>query len=215
MTALADRYETLAVSAVHDVMRGLGIDGNVLPPTIRPLIPEKKLAGLAFTVDGRRTTTADRHATLLAWSRLLSKVPPGCVLVCQPNDDELALMGELSAEALRLKGVRGYVVDGGCRDADGLLAMGFQVFCRFLTPADIVGRWLPNTPGHPIVIGEVTIETGDVVFGDRDGVIVVPGDRAEEILAETETVMGTESAMRKAIRGGMDPEAAYLKFGKF
>jgi regulator of RNase E activity RraA len=215
MTALADRFEALTVSAVHDVMRGMGLDGFVLPPTIRPLLPERRLAGLAFTVDGRRTTTADRHATLLAWSRLLSKVPPGCVLVCQPNDDELALMGELSAEALRLKGVRGYVVDGGCRDVDGLLAMGFQVFCRFFTPADIVGRWLPNTPGHPITIGEVMIETGDIVFGDRDGVIAVPGDRAEEIVALAEKVMSTESAMRIAIKGGMDPEAAYLEFGKF
>ncbi len=215
MTSLADRYEASSVSAVHDVMRAMNIEGRVLPTTIRPLIPEKKLAGLAFTVAGRRTTTADAHATLLAWSRLLSKAPPGCVLVCQPNDDELALMGELSAEALRLKGVRGYIVDGGCRDADGLIAMNFQVFCRFFTPSDIVGRWLPDNPGHPITIGDVDIETGDVVFGDRDGVIVVPGDRAEEIVAKAETVMATESAMRQAIRGGMDPEAAYLEFGKF
>ncbi|MSP83156.1 MAG: RraA family protein [Alphaproteobacteria bacterium] len=215
MAELADRFERLTVSVVHDVMRGIGIEGAVLPPTIRPLLPERRLAGLAFTVDGHRVSNTDRHTTLLAWSRLLSKVPPGCVLVCQPNDDELALMGELSAEALRLKGVRGYIVDGGCRDVDGLLAIGFQVFCRFFTPSDITGRWLPNTSGHPITIGDVTIQTGDIIFGDRDGVIVVPGDRAEEIVNEAETVTATESAMRRAIKGGMDPEAAYLKFGKF
>lgn len=215
MTPLAQRYEALTVSAVHDVMRALGIEGQVLPPSLRPLIPEKKLAGLAYTVAGQRTSTADKHTTLLAWARLLSKTPPGCVLVCQPNDDELALMGELSAEALARKGVRGYIVDGGCRDVEGLLAMGFQVFCRFFTPSDITARWLPNNPGHPITIGDVEIQTGDVVFGDRDGVIVVPADRADEVVAKAEAVMATESDMRRAIKGGMDPEAAYLEFGKF
>jgi regulator of RNase E activity RraA len=61
----------------------------------------------------------------------------GTVVVCQPHTHEIALMGELSAAALKLKGVRGYLVDGGTRDVDMIVELGFPVFCSFATPADI------------------------------------------------------------------------------
>ena len=215
MPDLSLRLEACYVSAAHDVMRAMGLADFVLPAALRPILPEQRLAGPAFTVGGRRVEGADAHATLLAWTGVLSKTPPGTVLVCQPNDRELALMGELSAEALRRKGVRGYIVDGGCRDVDFLLAMRFQVFCRFFTPADVVGRWLPDGLGEPILIGGVAIATGDYVFGDRDGIIVIAAARAAEIVERTERVIATESDMRKAIQAGMDAEAAYLKYGKF
>ena len=96
------------------------------------------------------------------------------VLVCQPHTYDIALMGELSAETLNFRGVRGYVVDGGCRDTDFILELGFPVFCSFTTPKDIVGRWVPDRFGEPLTIGEVTIRTGDYLLGDRDGVVIIP-----------------------------------------
>ena len=70
-------------------------------------------------------------------------------------------MGELSAQTLQARGVLGYVVDGGSRDTDLVLAQGFPVFCSFLTPADIVERWVPDRYGEPVTIGSVTDRTGD------------------------------------------------------
>ena len=64
-------------------------------------------------------------------------------------------MGELSAETLKPKGVRGYVADGGCRDVDFILRLGFPVWCRYFTPRDIVGHWLPDAFDQPITIGAV------------------------------------------------------------
>ncbi len=124
-------------------------------------------------------------------------------------------MGELSAQTLQARGVLGYVVDGGSRDTDLVLAQGFPVFCSFLTPADIVERWIPDRYGEPITIGSVTIATGDYLLGDRDGVVIVPRAIAEEVVAKTEEVVATESDMRRALTGGMDPVAAYEKYGKF
>jgi regulator of RNase E activity RraA len=124
-------------------------------------------------------------------------------------------MGELSAETLKLKGVRGYVADGGCRDVDFILKLGFPVWCRYLTPRDIVGYWLPDGFDQPIRIGEVTIRPGDLALGDRDGMVILPQDRAEEIVAAAETAIGTENLVRKAILEGMDPQEAYIKYGKF
>ena len=213
--ALAGRLLNCYAAAVHDVLRNMGYDRCVLPASIKPLDPTRKLAGEIYTVSGHVDATLDPHETLVQWTGLLSKAPPGKVLVCQPNTYEIALMGELSAETLNFRGIRGYVVDGGCRDTDFILGLGFPVFCSFNTPKDIVGRWIPDRLGEPITIGEVTISSGDYLLADRDGVVVIPGKIADDVVKKTEDVLQTESRVRTAILGGMDPQEAYLKFGKF
>jgi regulator of RNase E activity RraA len=212
---LAGRLMSCYASAVHDVLRAMGHPRCVLPPAIRPLDPAKKLTGEIYTVGGHLDMTREPHDTLVQWTGLLSKAPAGKVLVCQPSNHEIALMGELSAETLHHKGVRGYVVDGGCRDTDFILELVFPVFCSFTTPKDIVARWVPDRFGEPIMIGDVTVSTGDFLIGDRDGVVVIPSALAEEAVTRTEEVMQTENKVRTAILAGMDPQAAYLKFGKF
>jgi regulator of RNase E activity RraA len=166
-------------------------------------------------MNGRVDAAADEHATLLAWTGFLSRAPTGHVVVCQANDDRVAHMGELSAETLKLRGVRGYVVDGGCRDVEFLLTMGFPVYCRYFTPSDIVGYWLPDAYDVPVRIGAVTINAGDYLLGDRDGVCIIPRQHADAIVDAAEQAASTENDMRDAILGGMDPQQAYLKYGKF
>jgi len=212
---LADRLLKCYASAVHDVLREMGHGNCVLPPSIRPLDPTKPLAGEVYTISGHVDQSLSRDESLLLWSRVLSKVPGGKVLVCQPNTKAVALMGELSAHALMVKGTRGYVVDGHCRDTELVLEMGFPVFCEAATPADIMERWRYDRLGEPITIGTVTLESGDYVVGDRDGVVVVPKALAEEAVRLTEKVMAEESDMREAIMAGMDAEEAYLKYGRF
>src|SRR5215212_1394047 len=204
-TTLTERLASCYSGAIHDVLRAMGHERCVLPPSIRPLDPAKKLAGPVWTVSGHIDRGQSAHDTLLGWTTLLSKAPSGHVVVCQPHNHEVALMGELSAETLMNKGVLGYVVDGGCRDTDFILALGFPVFHSFFTPSDIVGRWIPDRFAEPITIGEVTIRSGDYVLGDRDGVVVIPQECAEEAVTRTEAVAQTENQVREAIRGGMDP----------
>jgi 4-hydroxy-4-methyl-2-oxoglutarate aldolase len=212
---LSQRLGRLYSSAVHDVLRAMGHERCVLPPAIRALAPGMRLAGPAWTVSGHIDRTKTAHDTLLAWTGLLSKAPAGHVVVCQPHTHEIALMGELSAAALKLKGVLGYLVDGGTRDVDMILEIGFPVFCSFATAADIGARWIPDAFGAPVTIGAVTIATGDYVIADADGAVAIPQATAEATVARTEEVVGTENAVRSAILAGMDPQAAYLKFGKF
>jgi regulator of RNase E activity RraA len=215
MDDLNTRLEACYASAVHDVLREMGVDNCVLPPEIRALDPSRRLAGEIYTISGHIDRTLSRHESLLAWTQVLSRVPGGKVLVCQPNTKEIALMGELSARALEIKGTRGYVMDGRCRDADFLLEMGFAVYCDLNTPADIVERWTYDRLGEPITIGAVTICSGDYLLGDRDGVVIIPAEMVAEAVTRTEEMMATESEMRAAILGGMDAEEAYLKYGVF
>jgi len=215
MDPLTRRLAQCYTGAVHDVLRAMGHERIVLPPAIRPLDPGMKVAGPVWTVSGHIDRTQSAHATLLGWTQLLSKAPPGRVVVCQPHNHDLALMGELSAETLKGKGVLGYVVDGGCRDVEFILKIGFPVFASFYTPSDIVGRWIPDRYGEPVTIGDVTISDGDYLLGDLDGVVAIPKAVAEEAVTKTEGVAETENRVRTAILGGMDPVEAYLQYGKF
>ena len=212
---LSERLAACYTGAVHDVLRMMGHDNIVLPPDIKAIAPGTRLAGPAWTVSGHIDRKRTRDETLLAWCTMLSKAPAGHVIVCQPHNHEIALMGELSAQTLQARGVLGYVVDGGSRDTDLVLAQGFPVFCSFLTPADIVERWVPDSFGEPITIGTVTITSGDYLLGDRDGVVVIPKSIAQEVVTRTEKIVATESDMRRALLGGMDPVEAYRTFGKF
>jgi len=197
------------------VLRMMGHERVVLPHDIKPIDPTLKLAGPVWTVSGHIDRTKTRHDTLLGWCTLLSKAPAGHVVVCQPHNREVALMGELSAQTLAARGVLGYVVDGGSRDTELVLEQRFPVWCSFLTPSDIVARWIPDAYGAPIDIGGVTISSGDFLLADRDGVVIVPKAVAEEVVRRTEEVVSTESDMRKALIGGLDPIEAYNTFGKF
>lgn len=212
---LAARLGNLYSGAVHDALRALGHPDCVLPARIRPLDPRRRLAGPVWPFSGHLDHTASAHDTLLGWTTVLSRAPTGHVLVCQPHNHEVALMGELSAETLQAKGVLGYVVDGPSRDTDFILEMGFPLFHAGFTPADVVARWLPDRLGEPVTIGSVTLRAGDFLIADRDGIVVIPSGLAEETIARTEAVAATENQVREAIRAGMDPVDAYLKFRKF
>jgi regulator of RNase E activity RraA len=212
---LSDRLAACYTGVVHDVMRAMGLRDFTLPSELRPILPERSLAGPAFTIEGKVVEGADAHEPLLAWTGLLSQAPAGSVWVSQPNDRVVAHMGELSAETLKNKGVRGCVADGFVRDVNFLLALGFQTWCRGYTPRDIVGHWLPAATQVPVTIGDVRIAPGDYMVGDRDGLLRVPAGLAEEIAGKAEAAMATESLVRKAILAGEDPQQAYLKYGKF
>jgi 4-hydroxy-4-methyl-2-oxoglutarate aldolase len=215
MDRLSERLGRCYTGVVHDVMRAMGLRDFTLPPELRPLFPELRLAGPAFTIDGRVDPRADAHETLLAWTGLLSKAKAGHIWVSQPNDRVVAHMGELSAETLKNKGVLGCVADGYVRDVDFLIAMGFQTWSRGFTPRDIVGYWLPRAVDVDIRIGDVIVAPGDYLLGDRDGLVRVPRERIEDVLDQAETAIATENKVRTAILAGMDPQQAYLEHGKF
>ena len=212
---LSKRLENCYSGAVFDVLRSMGYLNQTLPQGIRPIDIATKLAGPVFTVNGRRDDTLDEEKTLLEWTGLLSRAPKGSVMICQPNDSSLSHMGELSAETLQFRGIKGYIVDGGCRDSAFISKIGFSVFCKYFTPADIVGRWVAESLSEPITIGDVTIHTGDYVLADRDGIVIIPTALVEAVVDQTEAVMQTENLVRKAILDGVDPQEAYLKYGKF
>ena len=212
---IADRLQKCFSSVIHDVMRDDGLKNFTLPSSITPTKKNYKISGQIFTIEGEINSKLTHHESLLAWTGFLSKAPKDKVIICQPNNQEIALMGELSAETLQNKGIRGCIIDGGCRDVEFILNIDFPVWCNFYTPRDVVAYWSPTKIEETIKIGDTSINNDDYVMADIDGVVVIPKDKAEEILLKSEKLIVTENEIRKAIKEGMDPQEAYIKYSVF
>jgi 4-hydroxy-4-methyl-2-oxoglutarate aldolase len=211
------RFSRIPTAAITDVLDELGLIRQTLPSTIQPLTPEMRVAGYAFTARGRphRGSPRERDATLRKFLAMLGAVPADSVLVLGANDSVAAHFGELSAEALRARRVRGVVIDGSTRDAASIVRLRFPTFVRYRTPQDSVPRWRVSDWGQPLTIGGVRLALGDLVVADLDGVVVVPRRVAHEVVVRAERLVGTENRLRFAVKRGMSPLEAYQKFGTF
>ena len=203
-------------SIVHDALRVENYINQTLPHEIKPLKFEKTIAGKVWTISGSLISNSEKTDTLLSWTNFLSQVKDNCIIVCQPNNHEIALMGELSAETLKIKNIKGYITDGGCRDVTRIKSeIKLPVYCRFNTPKDVAGRWVVEEMGTSVVIGDTKIYTGDYLIADEDGVVIIPNLIINKIITKAKNDLNSENKMRKAILSGIDPKEAYLKYGKF
>jgi regulator of RNase E activity RraA len=212
---MRERFAAVYTAALADVLDHHGYRQQTLPHEIRPLAPGMRLAGPAFTVEGRATETEDWDAAIRKTLGMLGSVPTGHVAVYACRHDVAAHFGELSATSLAARGVAGCVIDGGCRDVRFIIDEGFPVFTRFVTPEDSTWRWQIQATQQPITIGRVRIEPGDWIVGDEDGVVAVPAAIAADVLAEAEEKAATESSIRAAVREGALPLEAYDRYGTF
>jgi 4-hydroxy-4-methyl-2-oxoglutarate aldolase len=115
---------------------------------------------------------------------------------------ETAVVGDNVAMMAANKGVAAIVIDGMARDSTGILPVGLPVFARGITPNSCV-RSGPGRIGLPIVCGGVAIAPGDVVLGDRDGVVVIPQGELEAVVARLDEIRRLEEETQKKIRAGM------------
>lgn len=213
---LARRFSSLYTGALTDVLDRHGYLQQTLPHELAPLRPGTRLAGPVYPVLGRPHPDRDYDASIRLVLEMLGSVPPSHVAVYQTNDRASAHFGELSATSLASRGCAGAVIDGGTRDADYILREDFPVFARYVTPQDCVPRWELLAHGDvTIIVGGVRVAPGDWIVGDRDGLVIVPGERIDEILGEAEEKVATEDEIRASVRGGTLPLAAYERFGTF
>jgi 4-hydroxy-4-methyl-2-oxoglutarate aldolase len=213
---LARRFSSVYTGALTDVLDRHGYLQQTLPPAIAALQPGMRLAGPVHPVLGRPHPGHDYDTSIRLILEMLGSVAPEHVAVYQTNDRACAHLGELSATSLGSRGCAGAVIDGGTRDVDFILREGFPVFTRYVTPQDCVSRWELLAHGDvTIVVGGVRVAPGDWIVGDRDGVVVVPGERVEDVLAEAEEKVATENQIRESVRRGTLPLDAYERHGTF
>ncbi len=217
--ALARRE--LFTAVVGDVMDKLGFLHQFLPPRIGPLRPDMVVIGRAMTVleaDVFEECSSSTNNPVMSRAfgllfEALDDLKPNEVYVCAGASPRYALWGELmSARAIKL-GAAGAVVDGYLRDTHGILAQNFPAFSYGSYAQDQGPRGKVIDYRVPIEIEGTGINTGDIVFGDMDGVLVVPREAEEEIFVGAIEKARGEKLVQKAIEEGMSASKAFKTFG--
>ncbi len=210
---IRERYLKLYTGAIADMLDKLGYRQQVLPHYVTPFTAVNRVAGPAFTGQGypcAQTTNNDTQTRL----DMLDSITPGTVSVWACGGSmECAHWGEIMSTAARERGCTGAVIDGGVRDLDFINAMQYPVFARFRSCASSIGRWDIKEYQVTVKIGATVVHPGDFVFGDIDGVVIVPKDLTMGILTAAEDVYERESGMRAELRSGVSVKDAYLKYG--
>src|SRR5439155_2147059 len=174
LTTYLPHRDLLYSAVLADVLDGLGHRNSALPATVRPLRQEWRLFGRAVTLSAV-PVAAEPEQPYAKELECIDSLRPGDVLVATTNGDRTsALWGELLSTASRAHGAVGVVLDGLTRDAAKILEMDFPVFATGFSPLDSKGRLDGIHYNQPIRIGDCVVQPGDLVFGDMDGVAVVP-----------------------------------------
>jgi 4-hydroxy-4-methyl-2-oxoglutarate aldolase len=205
---LCARYRKLYLPAVADALYELGLAEQVLPTSLRPLFPEQRMVGHAFTVEGRGLAPIGWEAGLVrirSYLEVFERLEPDSVLVSVNSNSHVGHFGELTANSALAHGCVGCLLEGNLRDIEGMREIGFQVFYRDLSPLNAIGRWEMISCEQPVMIGGIVIEPRDIVFGEFDGVLVIPHEQAEAVLLEAEEIVGAEELVRTEVRQGSTP----------
>jgi regulator of RNase E activity RraA len=176
-----------------------------------------KLAGPAFTVKGAVTAErneADRESAMM----MIRSMTHPCIEVRDRGTPfNVAIYGELSAATAKAHGAVGALLDGGTRDCGHLISRGFPVFARFRSPVEAFGRYMILKCQVPIRISGELAETvelnpGDFIFGDEDGVLVIPKDLTLQVLYECERIKSDEDKARIDFGRGDDPVDVFQRY---
>lgn len=160
--------------------------GSVMRHWIRPLWPGMpRVAGPAFTVRTAKHDNLMLHAAIY-------RAAPGDVIVVQAGDDEMAVAGGNVCAVAQRHGVAAFVIDGVIRDVAEARANGFPLFARGISPIP-GGKEGPGEINAPIQCGGATVQPGDIVVGDEEGIVAVPRARADEVLKKAQARAAADS----------------------
>jgi regulator of RNase E activity RraA len=197
-------------------MDSLGLMNQAMRPFVRPLDEALVLFGRARTgLYMPRYGVApgeDPYETEIA---LIDDLKPGdvAVLACDGPTTRIAPWGELLSTASVARRAAGCVTDGLVRDIRRIRAMGFPLFHGGIGPLDTKGRAKMMERDGPIVCGGVKIASGDWIFGDADGVVVVPADAADEVMKRAFAKVSAEDDTREQLEAGKTLREVFDKFG--
>ncbi|UAX97616.1 RraA family protein [Ensifer adhaerens] len=211
----------LFTAVVGDILDTMGLQHQFLPPQIKALRDDMVAVGRAMPVleaDFFATAEAGGHSEFSTkpfglMFHALDSLKENEIYVCSGSSPRYAVWGELmSTRAMKLKAA-GAICDGYCRDSAGILALDFPTFCYGSYAQDQGPRGKVVDYGIPIEIGGIRIRPGDILFGDRDGVLVIPREAEREAIALALEKAETESKVRLAIEAGMSTVEAFERFG--
>ena len=201
MELTEDKVQELSKLPTGNVADSVG-PRFVMNSAIKPIDPKSKMVGRAVTVN---CFPGDN----LALHQGMAEAKAGDVLVFDCKGyTEAGHFGDMMATACKVKGIAGVVIDGSCRDSQDILELGLPVFVKAFNPRGTVKESLGSV-NVPVVCGGVSVKPGDIIFGDCDGVVVVPQEREDEVFAKALKKYDYEIEVREKLLSGMSTMEVY------
>ncbi|QQQ74086.1 RraA family protein [Saccharothrix sp. 6-C] len=211
MTDIGRGLADFGTSAVSDALDVLGVSGALWGATRQS--GSGTVVGPAFTVAFEPVAEGERAAA----ADYLDDVPPGSVVVLANGGPHCTVWGDILTEVAVARGIAGTVVDGYCRDVDGIRALGYPVWARGAFMRSGKNRVRMVAAQQPVTIGaeddRITVRPGDLVTADGSGVVVVPAGLVAEVVATATRVAEVEAGVLAAVRAGVPLRVARADHG--
>lgn len=196
-----------------DVLDGLGYRHQALSNAIAGLTDDTVIFGPAFTSIGTQVYSMPENP-LIAQTKVVDQLGEGEIYVLVTRGEyNCAVFGELFATAVRQRKGAGVLLDAYARDIKELKKMDFPLFYRGKSPLTSKGRCEINECQIPVTLDGVTINPGDYIFGDIDGVVIIPKDLIEEVLDRAFALIQDENRVRDGLLSGDSLEKVYTEIG--
>jgi regulator of RNase E activity RraA len=202
---LAEDVKKLYTGAVSDVMNSMGYRAAI-DPNIRPIFSDIKVVGKAMTIKMGPVRKGDRN--LAEEAKAAAK--KGDFVVIDTGENWLQTpWGDNSTTAVRMRGAVAVVTDGACRDIAEHVRIRFPVYCRMISPGVARGVLTTHAYNVPVTCGGVRVEPGDTVFGDDDGLVVIPKAIAQDVFKKTLSFIESDQKVKELLLAGTSVQEAY------
>ena len=200
---------------ISDVMDSLGIPEGVMDRSIQAILtdPNLKVCGHAFPC---RVVPTEEYVEIDTILEMVDAIPEGSlVLVAADGDTDAALWGGLMSTRAKAQGAVGAVVNGGVRDIAQIAEREFPVFGTYRCVKDIRRRGYMHSYNVPVTIGGVSVQPGDIVFGDANGVVVIPAEEFPRVFTELTTAFTEEESTQRGLIDGESAQRLFSNHGRF
>ncbi len=209
-------YKKLSTALISDVLDEEGYTNQMFPINIKPNFEEAKIFGKARIMNLKRIDKGEEYKEVYRGLHFMESLGKGDILVVANGFENLAFFGELMSSIGKSKGIEGAVIDGCTRDVSATRQMKYPVFAKNNTAQDIKNRGIVDKLDlESVRIGNVQVNKGDYLFGDSDGVIVIPAKIKEKVIERAIKVFDLEIQIKKKIWGGASVKELLEKFKEF
>lgn len=204
-------------AVIGDILDQMGRYHQFLPMEIQPIRQDMVVCGRAMTVLEEDLPVmgepVEGEPTFGYMLEALDDIRKNEVYICSGSSPDYALVGELMCTRMQALGAAGTVMNGPHRDTSGILELNFPCFSRGRYSQDQAPRGRVTAWRVPIEVGQVHVAPGDIIFGDLDGVVVIPREIEEEVIRRAWEKATGEKTVGNAIRAGMSATEAFRKYG--
>lgn len=207
---LVEAFDGLPTSTIGSVLDDLNLGGMIL--NIKPLATGMSFVGAALTV---KEVTGVQHTYQpadFALGTVVDRISPLDVVVIDNGGQQVSTWGGLASLTAARNGARGLVVDGGIRDADEIIELGFAAFPRHVVPFSAKTRIKIIEINTVVKVDGVSVEPGDILVGDSTGIVRIPLARAAEVAAKARALVELDKQAAADIRSGLSFTQALRKF---